>query len=244
MGTRSFRVPIRVQRSRWFREHARTFTSASFSLITGSGASSNRSLSTPPGSWNLMAFKTIFAQSVKPVLSHFLPFAPTYPYLDQERALWLPHQGIVVALSSQAADADKIASDLKGNTLRVYWYVLNASGKVVGVREVQRALGFSSPTLALYHLDKLKDLGLVGKESGEYRLVKEVKVDVLKQFMRVGKVFVPRFALYACLFTALTIYYALQLPYWDLTALLGLLFGGGGSAIFWFESVKTWRQRP
>lgn len=150
----------------------------------------------------------------------------------------------MIVLSSQAADADRIASELKGNTLRVYWYVLNASGKVVGVREVQRALGFSSPTLALYHLDKLKDLGLVGKESGEYRLVKEVKVDVLKQFMRVGKVFVPRFALYAVLFTALTIYYVIQLHFTDITALLGLFFGAGGSAIFWFESVKTWRQRP
>lgn len=156
----------------------------------------------------------------------------------------LPHQGIVIALSAQATDADKIASELKGNTLRVYWYVLNASGKVVGVREVQRALGFSSPTLALYHLDKLKDLGLVGKESGEYKLVKEVKVDVLKQFMRVGKVFVPRFALYAVLFTALTAYYMVQLPSLDVTALLGLFFGAGGAAIFWFETVKTWRQRP
>ncbi len=153
----------------------------------------------------------------------------------------------MIALSSQATDADKIASELKGNTLRVYWYVLNASGKVVGVREVQRALGFSSPTLALYHLDKLKDLGLVGKDSGEYRLIKEVKVDVLKQFMRVGRVFVPRFAFYAVLFTALSVYYVyqiIQIGIFDLTAVLGLFFGVVGSNIFWFETVKTWRQRP
>jgi len=150
----------------------------------------------------------------------------------------------VSTLASPEIDSEKIASDLRGNTLRVYWYVLNASGHVVGVREVQRALGFSSPTLALYHLDKLKDLGLVAKESGEYRLVKEVKVDILKQFMKVGRVFVPRFSLYAVLFTALTAYYVLNVVRVDFFAFFGLLFGGLGAAIFWFETVKTWRQRP
>ncbi len=151
---------------------------------------------------------------------------------------------VVETLGSQEVDSEKIASELRGNTLRVYWYVLNASGHVVGVREVQRALGFSSPTLALYHLDKLKDLGLVAKESGEYRLVKEVKVDILKQFMKVGRVFVPRFTLYAVLFTAMTIYYTLNVVRVDFYAFFGLLFGGLGSAIFWFETVKTWRQKP
>ncbi len=147
-------------------------------------------------------------------------------------------------LGSQEADSEKIASELKGNTLRVYWYVLNASGHVVGVREVQRALGFSSPTLALYHLDKLKDLGLVAKESGEYRLVKEVKVDILKQFIRIGRVFVPRFALYAVLFTALLAYYGSKVTLLDFFTVFGLIFGGAGSVIFWFETIKTWRQRP
>ncbi len=150
----------------------------------------------------------------------------------------------VVVLGSQETDSERITSELKGNTLRVYWYVLNASGKIVGVREVQRALGFSSPTLALYHLDKLKDLGLVAKDTGEYKLVKEVKVDIVKQFMRVGRVFVPRFAFYAASFTALFAYYLLNLSRLDFFTLFGLFFGGVGSGIFWFETAKTWKQRP
>ncbi len=89
--------------------------------------------------------------------------------------------------SPEQAESERVASELKGNTLRVYWYVMNANKQTVGVREVQRALNFSSPTLALYHLDKLKDLGLVSKDTGEYRLIKEVKVDVLKQFLRLGE---------------------------------------------------------
>ena len=149
--------------------------------------------------------------------------------------------------SQDQVDSDKVASDLKGNTLRVYWYVMNASQQTVGVREVQRALNFSSPTLALYHLDKLKDLGLVSKESGEYRLIKEVKVDVLKQFLKLGRVFVPRFALYAALFTVLFGYYVyivLLQPDLTLFTLFGLIFGGSGTGIFWFETWKAWRQQP
>jgi hypothetical protein len=150
-----------------------------------------------------------------------------------------------MSTGSPEVSADRIASELKGNTLRVYWFVMNASNQTVGVREAQRALNFSSPTLALYHLDKLRDLGLVSRDSGGYKLIKEVKVDVLKQFMKLpGQFFVPRFSLYAVLFTVLTIYYALNLVTIDFFAFFGLLFGGLGSAIFWFEAIKTWRQRP
>jgi hypothetical protein len=146
--------------------------------------------------------------------------------------------------SQEQTESEKVASELKGNTLRVYWYVMNASQQTVGVREVQRALDFSSPTLALYHLDKLKDLGLVSKESGEYRLIREVKVDFLKQFLKLGTWFVPRFALYAALFTVLFVYYVLILPDLSVYTLFGLVFGGVGSAIFWFETWKAWRQQP
>src|SRR2546425_11087934 len=123
----------------------------------------------------------------------------------------------------EQAESDKAASELKGNTLRVYWYVMNANKQTVGVREVQRALNFSSPTLALYHLDKLKDLGLVSKDTGEYRLIKEVKVDVLKQFLRLGRVFVPRFALYAAFFTVLFVYYVLIIPDLNLFTFFGII---------------------
>ena len=37
--------------------------------------------------------------------------------------------------------------ELRGNTLRVYWYMLQ-QGKSVGVREVQRAISMSSPSVA------------------------------------------------------------------------------------------------
>ena len=54
---------------------------------------------------------------------------------------------------ASSVDAKKIASELKGNTLRCYWAMLNSEKGVIGVRELQRKLGFSSPALATYHLN-------------------------------------------------------------------------------------------
>ncbi len=73
-------------------------------------------------------------------------------------------------------------------------------------------------------------------------------MDILKQFMKVGRVFVPRFAAYATLFSGLLayfLYFILSQGAWDnVLAFFGIFFGGAGSGIFWFETVKTWRQRP
>ena len=86
---------------------------------------------------------------------------------------------------------EKIESLLKGNTLRVYWHLLKTRNGSVGARETQRALKFSSPALAVYHLDKLVELGLAEKTDGEYRLEKAVNVGVLKQFVRFGALMLP-----------------------------------------------------
>jgi hypothetical protein len=55
-------------------------------------------------------------------------------------------------------DEDEIISKLKGNTLRAYWAILSTNEGLIGVRELQRQLGFSSPALAAYHLNKLEEI--------------------------------------------------------------------------------------
>lgn len=145
----------------------------------------------------------------------------------------------------KAADEEKIESELKGNTLRVYLYVLKSGGSV-GTREVQRALGFSSPTLAVYHLDKLAELGLVGKRHGEYHLVREVKVGVLKHFIRVGAFMLPRYLFYATLFTTLLILYIIYLLGFErvsFSSIFALIFGALGTITSWYETIKMWRQK-
>jgi len=140
-------------------------------------------------------------------------------------------------------DIDEVAS-LKGNTLRVYWTLLKSETGTMGVREVQRALKFSSPTLAAYHLRKLEELGLVKNERGDYHLIKEVKVGVLKEFMRLGAVMLPRYTLYATMFTALLAFYLLQFKEISFYSASALIFVLLPTVIFWYETLRVWQQRP
>ncbi|MBI2648526.1 MAG: hypothetical protein HYY68_04450 [Thaumarchaeota archaeon] len=142
-------------------------------------------------------------------------------------------------------DRGKVQAELKGNTLRVYVYALKR--KHVGVREVQRSLRLSNPSLAQYHLNKLKELGLLKEEGGEYEIVSNVNVDVMRDFLRVGTLLVPRFIFYAVLFTVFTaylgsislrIYADSPIVLW-FTMLMGL-----ASLIFWYEAQKAWRSAP
>lgn len=144
----------------------------------------------------------------------------------------------------EAPDDTKIASELKGNTLRIYVYLLKSPAGVVGVRQVQRALGFSSPTLALYHLEKLRELGLVRKESGEYVLAKEVKVSLLREFIKFRSFIFPRYVLYAVMFTVLLAYYVVELGEVSFYSVYGLILGLLATGILWYETIRTWRQKP
>jgi DNA-binding MarR family transcriptional regulator len=141
---------------------------------------------------------------------------------------------------------EKIASELKGNTLRAYWALLNSKDGVTGVRELQRKLGFSSPTLAAYHLNKLVELDLVVKERGNYRLERKVKVGVLKQFIKLGTFLLPRYVLYATMFTMLLLFFLTQLGKRELSfySSFALILGILSTAILWYETIRVWTQKP
>jgi len=93
---------------------------------------------------------------------------------------------------------DKASSDiLKGTTLKVYQYIFK-QGKPVGVHEVQRGLALSSPSLALYHISKLLEAGLV-REEGKGYVVDRV---VFENMIRVRRTLIPFHTTYAIFFTA------------------------------------------
>ena len=143
-------------------------------------------------------------------------------------------------------DLVELETVLKGKTLRVYWYLLQQPSHTVGVREVQRALGFSSPSIAVHHLEKLHDLGLVAKKAtGDYVLEQEVKVGVLKFFTKIGGFFVPRYFFYSVLFsTMLTAYLVLCVTGQVFPSFYATIFGVIAVFIFWFETVRLWKAKP
>jgi hypothetical protein len=141
-------------------------------------------------------------------------------------------------------DEAEIVSKLKGNTLRTYWALLSSKEGVIGVRELQRELGFSSPALAAYHLNKLVDFNLAINERGDYRLVKEVKVGVLKQYIKLGSFLFPRYVLYASMFTTFFIILLTKLNEVSFYSIYALTVSFLATLVSWFETIKIWQQKP
>ena len=140
------------------------------------------------------------------------------------------------------ATREQVEYALRGKTLTVYLYLLK-HGKAIGVREIQKALGFSSPSVAFHHLDKLVELGVVEKDEYErYVLAKKVDVGILHSFVSIGGLTLPRLGFYAAFFTTIAAAYVLlNRSSLDLYAVIGTL---GGSAVFWYEAWRVWRRKP
>ncbi len=144
------------------------------------------------------------------------------------------------------SDQAQIESELKGKTLQIYWYMLRSPGSHVGVREIQRTLHLSSPSVASHHLEKLVSLSLVDKtRTGEYYITQEVKVGLLRFFTRLGRFLVPRYLFYSVWFTTMLITYIIIYPqYGNIHNLVALIFGTLASLILWLETIRLWRQKP
>ena len=135
-------------------------------------------------------------------------------------------------------------SEIHGTTLRVYWFLFKSAG-TVGVRETQRALGMSSPSIALYHLEKLRELGVAEKDaSGEYSLRERVQIGSLKSFLKVGHLILPRYLFYAVfLSTAVLVYCVETILQTGAVEPAAVVLGAAGAGICWYECIRMWKDR-
>jgi predicted DNA-binding transcriptional regulator len=135
---------------------------------------------------------------------------------------------------------------LRGKDWNVYWLLLK-NGHPMSVREVQKTLRFSSPSVAQHHLEQLRQLGLVKKDDvgGNYSLTSEVKIGVLRHFVKLGRLLFPRYFFYALFSTTFYLIYVLVLMQgFTRENLFILMFGAIVSAIFWFEALRIWSLKP
>jgi len=148
--------------------------------------------------------------------------------------------------STSTPDLAQIESELKGKTLLVYWHMLKTPTSKLGVREIQRTLGFSSPSIATHHLEKLISLGLVDKSgTGEYFLTQEVKIGLLRFFTRLGRFLVPRYLFYSVWFSTMLIVYTIFYGHTgSIHNIAALIFGTTASLVLWFETIRLWREKP
>jgi len=139
---------------------------------------------------------------------------------------------------------EKLELQLKGTTLRVYWHLLR-TGKPTTLRRLQKSLGLSSPSVASYHLEKLRDLDLVKKDRGDYELKKTVSFEVMKSFVRVSRLMIPRYMFYTTFFFTLLIVfmvgYASSL---SIQGIFAVVFGVSGLIITAYETWRQWRLKP
>lgn len=143
-------------------------------------------------------------------------------------------------------DASEFDYKLRGKAWKVYWLLLK-SGRPMSVREVEKALRFSSPSIAYHHLEQLIHIGLVEKQEigGNYALVSEVKIGVLRHFIKLGRLMFPRYFFYALFSSAFYVTY-LTLFLENLTRenLFIIAFGAMVSVVFWYEAIRFWRLKP
>ncbi|MCW4052918.1 MAG: hypothetical protein NWE78_06910 [Candidatus Bathyarchaeota archaeon] len=134
---------------------------------------------------------------------------------------------------------------LKGTTLRVYWALLR-SRKPTTIRRLQRSLGFSSPSVASYHLEKLMDMDLVKKNvTGDYELKKTVSVEAMSSFVRISHLMIPRYLFYTTFFfTLLIVFITRYASSLTLQGIFALVFGVSGFIIAGYETWRQWRLKP
>lgn len=135
---------------------------------------------------------------------------------------------------------------LRGKAWNVYWLLLK-SGQPMSVRDVANALRFSSPSVANHHLEQLIQIGLVERQEigGNYALVGEVKIGVLRHFVKFGRMMFPRYFFYALFSSVFYVsYLALFVETLTRESMFIIAFGAIVSLIFWYEAVRFWRLKP
>lgn len=137
-------------------------------------------------------------------------------------------------MSSDRDDKDV----LRGRTLQVYRFIIR-HGEPVRVRDIQRGLGLSTPSLVTYHLDKLKEASLI-KEDGQGYVADKV---LLANFVRFRNALIPRYFFYFLFFTLGT---ALELTLFapqvaSREYLIAVTFTAAASIAFAIETYSHWR---
>ncbi|MCW3976165.1 MAG: hypothetical protein NWE86_08005 [Candidatus Bathyarchaeota archaeon] len=137
-----------------------------------------------------------------------------------------------------------LEAELKGTSFKVYVFFLKKN-RSLGVREVQRGMNLSSPSVALHHLEKLRRLGLLNKDRfGRYSIKEQVKVGVLNSFLRFGRIILPRYLFYAVFFSSVFILYGIQsLAIGSTPDFVAIVLAISASIISWYEALKIWRER-
>jgi DNA-binding transcriptional ArsR family regulator len=122
----------------------------------------------------------------------------------------------------EVASEEKLVRDAQFKTIfRVYLTMLRL--KKASVRDVQKAMGFATPSQARYHLRRLNDYGLViADEMGNYRVVSK-RFGMLRFYIKTERWILPLSLFFAGFFAVLTATLYFRTGYLELLILGALI---------------------
>jgi hypothetical protein len=133
------------------------------------------------------------------------------------------------------------SKQIYGKTWDVYLCILTASSPI-GVRDIWRALGFSSPSLAQYHVNKLLELKLIEPVAGKYKVNNEEQLEALRSFLMLRGMLIPRMVIYGALLSGILVSYLIFWPwrgdFRDLVTVGVCIFS---TLAFFFEAYKQYK---
>jgi DNA-binding transcriptional ArsR family regulator len=131
--------------------------------------------------------------------------------------------------------------EITGNTLKIYLYLV-AHGPSE-LREIQRGLNLSTPSLVSYHLNKLMEAKYVEQDrESRYVAIKESSTEILEGYSKVGTALVPQLFFFAILFTILTAFFSYQAYIQPSNTLLLIAVSIAMVILLWYETMRLWRR--
>ena len=127
--------------------------------------------------------------------------------------------------------------EIKGNTLKVYLYLLRHGPSEL--RDIQREVNLSTPSLASYHLGKLVAGGYATQDKlGRYVATGEASGQILAGYSNIGVAIVPQLFFFALLFTILTAFFTYMTLYRENVTvyLIGTSFAM--VVVLWLQTVR------
>jgi hypothetical protein len=130
-----------------------------------------------------------------------------------------------------------------GETTWKVFMVLLSIRRPIGPRELSKRLHLSSPSVGLYHLNKLAQHGFVLKTiDGDYTVNPDADLGFLENYLFFEHGAIPRMTFYASFVTGLVIIYLVTTPF-DFGAhnVFALAIGMSASAFLWMEVYRHYK---
>jgi len=133
------------------------------------------------------------------------------------------------------------SKEITGNALRIYLYLVTHGPSEL--REIQRGLNLSTPSLASYHLSRLMEAKYVEQDrESRYVAIKESSTEILEGYSKVGTALVPQLFFFAILFTILTAFFSYQACTQPNNTLFLIAVSIAMVILLWYETIRLWRR--